>query len=71
MLLADSPPQYVIIGKTAPLLADLSSSTEGSGVEVGKDPEGNFVGKDGEGVDPNNVGELVGEERELREATHG
>jgi len=28
------------------------------------------VGENGEGVDPNNVGELVDEERELREAAH-
>lgn len=55
----------------SPLLADLSGPTEGSGVEVGKDSEGNFVGKNREGVNPNDVGELVGEERQLRETAHG
>jgi len=29
------------------------------------------MGEDGEGVDPDDVGELVDEQRELREATHG
>ena len=71
MLFADPPPQYIVIRETPPLLADLSGPTEGSGIEVGEDPEGNFVGKEGEGIDPNDVGELVGEERELGETAHG
>ena len=29
------------------------------------------MGENGEGVDPNDVGELVDEERKLREAAHG
>lgn len=59
MLFADSSPKYVIICKTSPLLADLSGSTKRSGIEVGEDPEGNLVRENGEGVDSNDVGELV------------
>lgn len=70
MLLADSPPQDIIVRKTFPLLAHLGSPTERSGIEACEDSEGHFVGENGEGIDPDNVGELVDEERELREAAH-
>lgn len=61
MLLADSPPQDIVICKAFPFLAYLSSSAERSGIEVGEDPEGDFMGKNGEGVYTNDVGELVDE----------
>ena len=70
MLLTDPPPQDIIIRKTFPLLVDLGSPAERGGVEVGEDPERHFVREDGEGVDADDVGELVNEERELREAAH-
>ena len=61
MLLADSPPEDIIICKALPFLVYLSSPAERSGVEVGEDPEGDFMGENGEGVYPNDVGELVDE----------
>jgi len=61
MLLADSPPQDIIICKAFPFLAYLSSPAKRSGVKVGEDPEGDFMGEKGEGVYPNDVGKLVDE----------
>lgn len=61
MLLANPLPQDIIICKAFPLLAHLSSPTERSGVEVGEDSEGDFMGENGEGVDSDDVGELVDE----------
>jgi hypothetical protein len=71
MLLADPPPQYIVVCEASPLFTDLRGSTEGSGVEISEDSERDFMRKDGEGVDTNDVGELVGEERKLGEAAHG
>ena len=71
MLLADFPPKDIIICKAFPFLAYLSSPAERSGVEVGEDPEGDFVGENREGVYSNDIGELVDEQRELRETAHG
>lgn len=61
MLLADSLPQDIIVCEAFPLLAYLSSPTERNGVEGCEDSEGDFVGKNREGVYPNDVRELVGE----------
>lgn len=71
MLFADSPPQDIVVRKTLPLLADLSSAAERGSVEAGENSEGHFMGKNGKGIDSDNVGELVDEEGKLREAAHG
>lgn len=45
--------------------------TEGGCIEITEDLEQDFAGKDGEWVDPDQVGELFGKEGELGEAAHG
>lgn len=70
MLLADLAPEDVIVSKAAPMLGDLGRATEGRRVEVGKNLEGDFARENNEGVDSDEVAELLCEEGELGEAAH-
>lgn len=65
MLLTHSVPDHVVVGETLPAFADLGRMTEGGGVQIGKDPEGDFGGCDGEKVDAEEGLQMVGEEGEL------
>lgn len=70
MLLADFAPEDVVVSKAAPMFGDLGSPTKGCSVEVGKNLEGDFARKDGQGVYPDKVAELFCEQGELGEAAH-
>jgi hypothetical protein len=54
-----------------PLSRDLGSSSEGDGIEIFEDPEGDLTGQDKEGVDTKELGNLVGEHGQLGGTTHG
>lgn len=55
VLLTNTPPKDIIIGQALPFPINLGSTAEGCGVEVSEDFEGNLTGKDGEGVDPDEM----------------
>ena len=61
MLFADTTPEDIVIGKTRPSFVDLCSATESDGIEVAKDLDHDFSGKDSERVDADDgpKGELV------------
>ena len=71
VLLADAAPEDVIIGEALPQSADLGGAAEGGRVEIAENLKGDFVREDGEGVYPDQMRELLGEEGELGEAAHG
>jgi hypothetical protein len=71
VLFAYPAPEDVIVGEFSPLFADLGCATEGGCVEAAEDLEGDFTREYGKGIDANEMRELFGEERELREAAHG
>lgn len=70
MLLADPPPEDVVVGEAPPLAAHLSGAAQGGCIEIAKNLEQNLARKDGEWVDADEVGELFGQEGELGETAH-
>ena len=71
VLLADAPPENIVVREALPPPADLRGAAEGDGVEIAEDLEGDLARQGGEGVDADEEGELLGEEGELGEAAHG
>lgn len=70
MLFAYPAPENVVVGKAAPVSADLGCSAERGSVEKGEDLEGYFARKDDKGIDADEMAKLLCEERKLREAAH-
>ena len=70
MLFADAAPENIIIRQTPPLPAHLSGAAQGCGVEIAEDFQRDLTGKHHEGVYPDDMGQLFGKERQLREAAH-
>ena len=65
MLLADPAPEDVVVRESLPTPAHLRCAAEGRGIEVSEDLQRDFAGENGEGVDPDEMGELFAEQREL------
>lgn len=70
MLLAYSFPKHIVIRKSLPLLRHLCRSTQGGSIEIAKDLQTDLPWQNIEWVDPDEVGELLGYQGELREAAH-
>jgi hypothetical protein len=71
VLLADASPEDIVVGQAAPSLGYLSSTAKGGGVQVLEYLERNFLRENDEGVDANQVGQLLCQKRQLRETAHG
>ena len=65
MLLADPPPEDIVVGQSSPLLAYLRGAAQGDSVEVLENLEGDFSGEDCEWVETDEIGELLAEKGEL------
>ena len=70
MLLADPPPEDVVVGEGLPSLADLRGTAERCRIEIAEDLQRYLAWEHGEGIDADEMGELLAEERELGEAAH-
>lgn len=51
MLLADSPPENVVVGEGAPTCTDLGCTAQRGRIDVGEDLERDFTRQNEEGVD--------------------
>jgi hypothetical protein len=71
VLLADATPENVVVCEGTPTTRDLGCSAKRSSIEVHEDLEGDFTGKDGKGVDTDEMCEQLGEQGKLGETAHG